>query len=50
MDGWMNGSNKIDGWLEKKHGWFEKMDGWMDRKKWIVQWKIYIINNMWMVG
>ena len=29
----MNGSNKIDGWIEKKkHGWLEKMDGWMDRK------------------
>ena len=46
----MNGSNKIDGWLEKKT-WMVRKNGWLDgSKKWIVRWKIYIKNYMWMVG
>ena len=47
-------------WIEKRDGWLDEwieQNRWMVReknmdgqKKWIVRWKIYIKNNMWMVG
>ena len=42
MVGWIDKTNKMDGWMDMK-----KMDGWMDKnKRWMVGW----IEKKWMVG